>query len=210
LKSAFGKRSGHVRLITRLGAALVAVVALGGIARADILISVNKLSQRMVVTVDGAKRYNWAVSTGKMGYATPSGSYRPFRLEKTYFSKEFDDAPMPNAIFFTARGHAIHGTYSTRWLGRAVSHGCVRLAPGNAALLYSLVQKEGLGHTRVVITGGPSFGEGLFSGPGPFNDIFGDGKPRKPRKGPRLLENIGNGVNSFGAWVSNTISDATQ
>jgi hypothetical protein len=86
----------------------------------------------------------------------------------------------------------------------------VRLAPGNAALLYSLVQKEGLGHTRVVITGGPSFGEGLFSGPGPFNDIFGDGKPRKPRKGPRLLENIGNGVNSFGAWVSNTISDATQ
>lgn len=199
-----------MRLITRIGAALVAVVALAGVAKADILVSVNKLSQRMVVTVDGVKRYNWAVSTGKAGYETPSGSYRPFRLEKVYFSKEWDDAPMPNAIFFTSRGHAIHGTYSTRWLGRPVSHGCVRLAPGNAALLYSLVQKEGLGHTRVVITGGPSFGGGLFGDAAPFSDIFGDGKPRKPGKAPRVIENIGNGMNSFGSWVSNTISDATR
>jgi hypothetical protein len=201
-----------MRLITRVGAALIAVVALGGVAKADILISVNTLSQRMVVTVDGAKRYNWAVSTGKAGYATPAGSYRPFRLEKVYFSKEWDDAPMPNAIFFTTRGHAIHGTYSTRWLGRAVSHGCVRLAPGNAALLYSMVQKEGLGHTRVVISGGPSFG--LFGdngGGGRFADIFGDGgKPRKAGKAPRVLENIGNGMNSFGNWVANTVTDATR
>lgn len=202
-----------MRLITRVGAALIAVFALGSVAKADILISINKLSQRMVVSVDGVKRYNWAVSTGKPGYSTPSGSFRPFRLEKVYFSKEWDDAPMPNAIFFTSRGHAIHGTYSTRWLGRPVSHGCVRLAPGNAAILYSMVQKQGLGRTRVVISGGPSFG--LFSdnggGGGPFADIFGDGgKPRKAGKPPRVLENIGNGMNSFGNWVANTVTDATS
>jgi hypothetical protein len=199
----------HVRLFTRIGAALIAVVALGGAAKADILISINKFSQRMVVTVDGVKRYNWAVSTGKPGYSTPSGSFRPFRLEKVYFSKEWDDAPMPNAIFFTSRGHAIHGTYSTRWLGSPVSHGCVRLAPGNAATLYSMVQREGLGHTRVVITGGGG-GFGLFGdnggGPGPFADIFGDGRPRKPGRAPRVLQNIGDGMNNFGVWVEGTIS----
>jgi hypothetical protein len=203
-----------VSRLTRIGFAFLAVLAIAtSAAKADILISINKLSQRMVVSVDGVKRYNWAVSTGKPGYATPSGSYRPFRLEKVYFSKEWDDAPMPNAIFFTSRGHAIHGTYSTRWLGSPVSHGCVRLSPGNAALLYSMVQKEGLGSTRVVITG-PSFGDGLFSGGGgggPFGDIFGDGgRPHKPGKAPRVLENIGNGMNSFGNWVTNTISDASR
>ena len=195
--------------LTRIVAALAAMLALGGVARADILISTNKFSQRMVASVDGVKRYNWAVSTGKAGYTTPSGSFRPFRMEKTYFSKEFDDAPMPNAIFFTSRGHAIHGTYSTRWLGSAVSHGCVRLAPGNAALLYSMVQKQGMGRTRVVISGG---GGGFFGGGGggggPFGDIFGDSG--KPRQAPRVLENIGNGMNSFGSWVANTVGDATS
>ena len=194
---------------TRIVAALLAVLALGGVARADILISINKLSQRMVVSVDGVKRYNWAVSTGKAGYTTPSGNFRPFRMEKTYFSKEFDDAPMPNAIFFTSRGHAIHGTYSTRWLGSPVSHGCVRLAPGNAALLYSMVQKQGMSRTRVVINGGG--GGGFFGGDGggPFGDIFGDNSG-KPRQAPRVLENIGNGMNSFGNWVANTVNDATS
>lgn len=198
--------------LSRIVAVVAAFLALGGVARADILISINKLSQRMTVTVDGVQRYNWAVSTGKAGYTTPSGSYRPFRMEKTYFSKEWDDAPMPHSIFFTSRGHAIHGTYSTRWLGRPVSHGCVRLAPGNAATLYALVQKQGMGRTRVVVRGGPSFGDGLFGanggGPGQFNDIFGDSKG-KARKAPRVIENIGNGMNSFGSWVENTISGAS-
>ena len=31
---------------------------------------------------------------------------------------------------------------------------CVRLAPGNAATLYALVQKAGVRNTRVVVTGG--------------------------------------------------------
>ena len=34
---------------------------------------------------------------------------------------------MPNSIFFTKEGHAIHGSYETKKLGRAVSHGCVGL-----------------------------------------------------------------------------------
>ncbi|HLA01352.1 MAG TPA: L,D-transpeptidase [Aestuariivirga sp.] len=127
-------------------------------------ITINKVSQKMTVKVDGETEYVWPVSTGARGYETPSGKYRPFRMEKDHFSKEWDDAPMPNSIFFTPRGHAIHGSMYVKSLGRRASHGCVRLAPDNAAKLYSLVQKAGMQNTTVVLRGG------FFDGS--FNDSF--------------------------------------
>ena len=107
----------------------------------------------MSVSVDGVKRYTWPVSTGRAGYATPSGSYTPFRMEAEHYSKEWDDAPMPHSIFFTGKGHAIHGSFETRRLGSAASHGCVRISPRNAATLYALVTEQGMANTKVVLTG---------------------------------------------------------
>jgi hypothetical protein len=124
-----------------------------GSASADVLVNVDKTTQRMEVSVDGQPRYSWPVSTGVASYDTPSGSYRPFRMERTHFSKEWDDAPMPFAMFFTNQGHAIHGTNHVRALGRAASHGCVRLSVRNAATLFNLVKGQGMGRTRVVIDG---------------------------------------------------------
>jgi hypothetical protein len=46
----------------------------------------------MTVAVDGAMRWTWRVSTGRRGYATPSGRYTAFRMEKEHFSKEWDEA----------------------------------------------------------------------------------------------------------------------
>lgn len=132
---------------------LVLTTALPLPASAEVLITVDKSEQRMTVTVDGQQRYTWPVSTGVESYDTPSGAHRPFRMERTHFSREFDDAPMPNAIFFTGQGHAIHGTNHTRQLGNAASHGCVRLAPKNAATLFGLVKSQGMASTRVVIEG---------------------------------------------------------
>jgi lipoprotein-anchoring transpeptidase ErfK/SrfK len=150
-----------VRQIRTFAIACIAILiafAVTGVAEAGVLVTIDKASQRMTVTVDGKRKYVWPVSTGRLGYSTPSGTYHPFRMEPDWFSKEWDDAPMPHSIFFTARGHAIHGTYQTGRLGRPVSHGCVRLAPGNAATLYALVEKRGMGNTTVVVTGGgPSF-----------------------------------------------------
>jgi hypothetical protein len=138
-------------------ASLLAPLLLGAIspspAHAAVLITIDKLAQAMTVTVDGVPRYHWPVSTGRFGYATPVGTFHPSRMEPTYFSKEWDDAPMPHAIFFTAQGHAIHGSLDTAQLGWAVSHGCVRISPENATTLYSLVSSEGMNHTTVVITG---------------------------------------------------------
>jgi hypothetical protein len=107
----------------------------------------------MTVSVDGEQRYNWPVSTGRAGRDTPSGSYRAFRMEKDHYSKEWDDAPMPNSVFFTQVGHAIHGSYETKKIGSPASAGCVRLAPENAETLFELIKDQGVLNTTVEVTG---------------------------------------------------------
>lgn len=129
---------------------VLAALAWASPASAAVVITVDKSTQRMTVVVDGVQKYQWPVSTGARGYVTPSGQYTAFRLEKDHYSEEWDNAPMPHSIFFTHQGHAIHGSNSR--LGVALSHGCVRLSPQNAATLYNLVEKRGLYTTRVIIT----------------------------------------------------------
>jgi lipoprotein-anchoring transpeptidase ErfK/SrfK len=117
-----------------------------------VLIAIDKAAQRMRVMVDGKLRHSWAVSTGRAHFETPTGTFRALHLAKVHYSREWDDAPMPHSIFFTGRGHAIHGSNATRSLGRRASHGCVRLAPAQAAALFALVQAEGVAATKVTIT----------------------------------------------------------
>lgn len=122
-------------------------------ARAELLITIDKSSQIMTVDVDGNTRYVWPVSSGAPGYDTPSGQFKPFRMEADHFSKEWDEAPMPHSIFFTMQGHAIHGSGHVKAIGTPASHGCVRLEPRNAAVLFALVKQEKMANTRVVLTG---------------------------------------------------------
>jgi hypothetical protein len=122
-------------------------------AEANILITIDKSSQQMSVAVNGAERYTWPVSTGRPGYDTPSGSFKPNRMDADHYSQEWDNAPMPHAIFFDMEGHAIHGFFDVKHLGSAVSHGCVRLSPEHAATLFDLVKAEGMGETKVIVAG---------------------------------------------------------
>jgi len=172
------------RIIPSLAGACLAVLALGQVARADILINVDKSTQRMTVTVDGRERYNWPVSTGRPGYDTPSGTFRAFRMDRNHRSQEYDDAPMPYSIFFTSSGIAVHGTNEQRRLGRAVSHGCVRLSVQNAAILWDLVKRESVLSTTVTVHGG-NFASRTASTPGPRlvpkNDIASAADPSGPR-----------------------------
>jgi len=126
------------------GAVLASVT---GPAAAEVLINVDKSSQRMTVAVDGADRYTWAVSTGG---GPPNGTYRPERLERIWHSRLFGMAPMPHSIFFHGP-YAIHGTTVISRLGHPASHGCVRLHPANAATLFALVQEQGPANTRIVV-----------------------------------------------------------
>jgi lipoprotein-anchoring transpeptidase ErfK/SrfK len=120
-------------------------------AHADVAVHIDKSSQRMSVSVDGAPRYSWPVSTGRRGYGTPSGVFHPQMMARRWFSKRYYNSPMPHSIFFYY-GFAIHGTYDIHRLGGPASHGCVRLHPSHAATLYALVQRNGRGSTRIVIS----------------------------------------------------------
>jgi len=126
---------------------------MSGAAQAAVAIAVDKNTQQMTVSVDGVTRYVWPVSSGNPSHETPNGSFRAFRMEEDHYSKEFDDAPMPNAIFFTKQGHAIHGTDSVSRLGTPASHGCVRLSRAHALKLWNLVKAEGVLNTTVTLTG---------------------------------------------------------
>ena len=135
---------------------LAAVLALLGLlaalpaSAATLTVRIDLSQQTMDVQVDGAWRYSWPVSTARRGYRTPTGEYRPIRLERSWYSRKYDNAPMPHSIFFLG-GYAIHGTNDIKNLGRPVSHGCVRLHPDNAATLFALVKAAGMPATRIVI-----------------------------------------------------------
>jgi lipoprotein-anchoring transpeptidase ErfK/SrfK len=134
-------------------AALFGLVAIAcpALAEAQIVAQINLSSQRMNVFVNGVPRYNWAVSTARPGYRTPTGTFKPTALFRYHASTIYSGSPMPYSIFFL-RGYAIHGSYEVKYLGRPASHGCVRLHPSNAAALYSLVKTYGAANMVIRIS----------------------------------------------------------
>ena len=127
-----------------------AAAALGGAlacapvtpSMAGVVAQIDQSRQRMRVLVDGRTAYDWPVSTARRGYYTPNGSFRVGLMAPMWRSHKYHGSPMPHAMFFRG-GYAIHGTYATGSLGRRASHGCIRLAPGNAAALFSLARTRG-------------------------------------------------------------------
>jgi L,D-transpeptidase catalytic domain len=119
-------------------------------------VAVDLKTQRMTVSEHGTAKYTWPISSGTAEFPTPRGSFRPQWTAKMWYSKKYDNAPMPNAVFING-GVAIHATYHTRSLGQPASHGCIRLAPANAATFYKLVHKHGLKMTRVSVYGTPKY-----------------------------------------------------
>jgi lipoprotein-anchoring transpeptidase ErfK/SrfK len=154
MQSCFGglpSNSGRCMQMRCCFAAVILSLAASG-ASANVLIFVDKSSQRMTVSVDSSPRYQFVVSTGRAGYGTPTGTYHPQRLERTWFSKEYYNSPMPYSIFFHG-GYAIHGSYEINRLGGPASHGCIRLHPQNAAALFALVKQQGLDAATIVVSG---------------------------------------------------------
>lgn len=115
-----------------------------------IVAHVDISEQRMQVLVDGVPTFEWKVSTGRKGYETPTGAYKPTRTHEIWYSKTYDNAPMPHSVFFSG-GYAVHATDAVKRLGKPASHGCVRLSPENASDFYTLVQTFGPSNTSIVI-----------------------------------------------------------
>jgi lipoprotein-anchoring transpeptidase ErfK/SrfK len=130
-------------------AAFVFVLATTG-ASAGVVARIDISEQTMTVLEDGNVLYSWDVSTARPGYRTPRGAFRPIRMHKMWYSHKYDMSPMPYSIFFSG-GYAIHGTEYLRNLGRPASHGCVRLHPDNARILFNLVKSHGAADTQIVL-----------------------------------------------------------
>jgi len=118
---------------------------------ATVSLSEQRMTLKVVDKKGEAQTYVWNVSTGKRGFETPTGAWKPTRLSIDHKSKTYDDAPMPFAVFFTG-GYAIHATDAVARLGKPASHGCVRLSKDNAAMFFSLVKTYGKWNTRIVVT----------------------------------------------------------
>lgn len=131
--------------------ALCLLVASTGLALAASLSVVVDLSgQEMTVCEQSRIVHRSAVSTARGCYCTPVDTYRSIRLERMWYSTIYDNAPMPHSIFFYG-GYAIHGTTEIANLGQPASHGCVRLNPDNARILFNLVLDHGRNATQIVI-----------------------------------------------------------
>jgi lipoprotein-anchoring transpeptidase ErfK/SrfK len=169
-------------------------------AGSAVLINIDKTKQEMTVFLDGIEKYHWPVSTGRAGYSTPSGTYTATSMNEIWYSKQWDNSPMPHSIFFMKDGHAVHGSYEVKNLGKAVSHGCVRISPENATTLYALVKENGLENTQVVLTGVTPGGEFKFArGQAGFGwaDQSGFGWGSSPFGGPSY-----NGPRGYSRWPS--------
>ena len=131
----------------------LAAMALGGAVpgrAAALEVRVDVSSQTMTVLRHGQVIHTWKVSTARKGYITPRGSWRPTRLHRMWYSRKYDNSPMPYSVFYRG-GYAIHGTGAVKQLGRPASHGCIRLKTANAARFYGLVKEYGRGNTRITV-----------------------------------------------------------
>jgi L,D-transpeptidase catalytic domain len=147
----------------------------------DLFLYVSKagtgpLAQRMFVfqrDTDGriVPYAEWRVSTGreqweihndrKVHTVTPDGIFMldPNRFYRRYWSHNWDNAPMPYAMFYDLMtngahsGVAIHaaiGQSKIERLGSRDSAGCIRLAPRNAKELFYKVQNTTRGEVPVL------------------------------------------------------------
>ena len=115
-----------------------------------VMVNISISRQSLDLSVNGWPSGNWQISSAGVGYHTPRGTFHVQRMAKVWFSKKYDNSPMPNSLFFDG-GIAIHGTYHIKNLGRPVSHGCVRLLPQNAEKLYESAKQYGPSRVQITV-----------------------------------------------------------
>lgn len=98
--------------------------------------------ERAWLQEDGEVTYGAVdIGQGGPGYETPRSEFHVTRKVEYDVSYAFDMAPMPYSVYFTNVGHAFHEGDPN-----GDSHGCVRLAPGDAEVFYDALQVYDLVH----------------------------------------------------------------
>ena len=115
--------------------------------KGPVLVYVDLGRQRATVYRNGVRIGVSTISSGKPGYATPTGVFTILEKDEDHRSRTYDNAPMPYQQRLTWMGVAMH---AGNLPGYPASHGCVRLPMEFAKKLFTVTPMGG----TVVIAGG--------------------------------------------------------
>jgi lipoprotein-anchoring transpeptidase ErfK/SrfK len=110
---------------------------------------VVSLEDRKLALVEGGEvRKVYAVAVGKPSTPSPEGAFTIERrvANPTYSHNGVTVAPGPRNpvgsrwMGLSIRGYGIHGTNEPKSIGKAASHGCIRMAKADLEEFYDLVQ----------------------------------------------------------------------
>ncbi len=113
-----------------------------------LVITVSIKKQRIAVFGADGLITEAPISTGRVGYPTPTGIFSILEKNKVHFSNLYEASPMPNMQRITWSGVALHAGPLP---GYPASHGCIRLPHGFSQKLFELT-KTG---TRVIVANDP-------------------------------------------------------
>lgn len=101
-------------------------------------IDINLSTQTLTAYEGSTPMFSTLVSTG-LAFPTPVGTYSVlYRVQSQRMTGPGYDLPnVPWVMYFTNRGHAIHGAYWHNNFGQPMSHGCVNMRPDEAQWLYN-------------------------------------------------------------------------
>jgi len=105
-----------------------------------LMVLVSVPEQTMHVYRNGILIGRSSISTGSQGHATPGGVFSILGKHREYYSKKYDNAPMPNMQRLTDTGICMH---SGNLPGYAASHGCIRMPYDFSQLLFSATTQGG-------------------------------------------------------------------
>ena len=117
----------------------------------SLYIKIGIFRQVMRVYRENRLVYKWPVSTGRSGFETPLGTYRPIFIRENYNSRVCNRMFLKNVIFLK-NDLAIFGASTDRPLKRADAYRCIKLGKRNSKKLYNLVQQYGKRRVKIKIT----------------------------------------------------------
>ncbi|WP_273217584.1 L,D-transpeptidase [Hyphomicrobium zavarzinii] len=117
-------------------------------ATGPLVISVSLARQRLAVYDSTGRIAESPISSGRVGYSTPTGVFTVLEKNRVHHSNLYSGAPMPNMQRLTWSGVALHAGVLP---GYPASHGCIRLPHGFSKKLFGMTK---LG-TRVIVTRDP-------------------------------------------------------
>ena len=126
---------------------------------AELRLEVDLSERELLVSLDGEVIDSFAVSVGKQKNPTPVGAFKIRKViwnpawkppdakwarGKTAKPPGHPENPMKRVkMFFKEPDYYIHGTGDEESLGKAESHGCIRMHPEDVTRLAQLVMEHG-------------------------------------------------------------------